>query len=264
MKTVRWAAYSCTHVPLIDAEWEEWLLAQLEEFNPQVVVHLGDLFEAAYASRWPHEYEWTMEDELAHADHHLKKVREASPEAEHVLLMGNHDANMLSLARIPKNIGAGILDWRRHLRAVTSGEWEVGARYVYDRTYGTYRVGQVTFHHGYSAGVSADEHQSITLGMPFGLTVAGHTHHPCGIRQAKKTGKIHLPYYWANPGCGRTLKPDYVTRSYTAGWGQGVVLGEAKLWRYQESLMPCAPEWAAETRIFKMGEGYPPDFTMEL
>jgi hypothetical protein len=44
--TVRVLAYGCEHAPFTPKRHIEWLLARIEEWKPQIVVHLGDRLEA--------------------------------------------------------------------------------------------------------------------------------------------------------------------------------------------------------------------------
>ena len=54
------------------------------------------------------------------------------------------------------------------------------------------------------------------------LTVRGHTHRPVGPRQAKRTAKIPLPWYYMNVGTCGPLNPDWAKRQDTSQWGAAV------------------------------------------
>jgi hypothetical protein len=72
------------------------MLRQLEDFKPDLVVHLGDLMEASPASRWANEDDWSAEDEYIASAGLLDAITGHSPQAEHVWCMGNHDTRFSS------------------------------------------------------------------------------------------------------------------------------------------------------------------------
>lgn len=256
-----WLAFSCTHCPLQDEDAVRFLLDKIQEVKPDYIIHLGDNLEAMYASRWPNEYDWDAKDEFLSGNDLLSRVRGeaeyANPDARCILLQGNHDANALSLLRLSKTV-ARMVDWRVHMSEVASGAWATPVKYVYDAEHGAVRLGQVTFAHGYNHGANYGM-QAITLGIPYGLTVMGHTHRPSAVSRAKRTSTIDLPYWDANVGCLRTLKPEYAKRRYTGSWGHAVAYGSAKLWRYGKGYIPSEPLWRAQVDVLRTGEGYAPE-----
>jgi hypothetical protein len=260
----RIAVFGCNHAPLNDREYEdEFLLPKLEEFKPTHVVQAGDLFEGQHASRWPtpNKYDWTIDDEIREADALLERITAVTPGATRLIVMGNHDENFITHTRIPASYG-GMMDWRTRLTASYAGKWQLGTEsYTYDRIHGTWRWGQVVVAHGYGAGQNADEDMAISLALPYGahhLYVGVHTHQPIPVKRGR-IRKFPLPVHYTNPGCGRSLKPDYVKRSYTGNWGQGVTLIEATDWRYEKSMVPNSPQWEAETHIYRTAVGYAPE-----
>jgi 3',5'-cyclic AMP phosphodiesterase CpdA len=237
---------------LEDKEFQEWLLDQIGTRNPDVIVDLGDAHEAISASRWPHEYDWTLSDEFKASDAYRKEIRRISRNSRKVFLRGNHDDNLLTLNRIDRQL-RDLCDYRDHEPELQY--WKQPTTYEYSRENGVFRLGQATFGHGWEAGVSADEMQSILLGVPYGLWVGGHTHRPEPVTQAMRTKAVPLPYWYANPGCARDIDDvPYMERKRRHRWGQGIVVGESGHWRYEQSLMPQSPQWEAETIVFRMFE----------
>lgn len=237
---VTFAAFSCPHVPLIDPKARDQLLGIIETEQPDFVVHLGDGHEAKAASRWPTEQQWSLRDEFQAHNLFLQAIRLAAPKARRIFCWGNHDANILAPSRFDPQIRA-LCDPQKEepeLRA-----WKQ-VPYIYGPA-GIFRLGQVTFGHGYEAGPSADEFQSILLGVPYGLWVGGHTHRPQDVIQARRTKAIPLPYWFCNAGCLRDLKPSYVHRKRTHDWGHAVVLGRCRLGR---TILP-GRAWEARTVI---------------
>ena len=257
---IKIAVFGCTHVPLNDREFEdEFLLPQLEKFQPEIVVHAGDLFEAQHASRWPTpaKYDWTIDDELEQGGRYLDRIDKVTPTASKVIVMGNHDENFITHSRVPQMYGKAM-DWRHQIKS----HWKRGTEsYVNDHELGVWRWGQVVVAHGYSAGRNADEDMAVALALPYGahhLYVGAHTHRPVPLRRARLRSHT-LPLHYTNPGCGRSLKPDYVKRLNTAEWGQGITLIEARDWRYMGGFVPTATEWDCETLVYQYGHGYAPE-----
>lgn len=248
---VSFAAFSCTHCPLQDQAAVDWALGILEAEQPDQVIHLGDLLEMDSASRWPSEYDFDFEDECIAADALLASIRKVTPKSTHVFLEGNHDANLMEWGRIDRRLRSA-LRLEKHIDDLK--HWKQPCRYVYDRVDGVYRIGQVGFCHGYEAGQNADEFQSILMGSYHGLLVLGHTHRPTpGIMRAKKTMAVPLPYWYANVGALRGLKPHYMTRKRSHNWGQAMVIGEASPVKSPR----MSREWSARVETFRIsGDRY--------
>lgn len=245
----KFIGFSCTHFPLQDDKAINWLGENIEMEKPDVIVHLGDGHEADAPSRWPSEYLHTLLDEFRQHNKFLKYLRQIAPNARKVFLPGNHEENITGANRIAPKL-RGLCDYRELEPELE--HWEQPAEYVYDRNRGVFRLGQVTFAHGFEANASSDELQSITLGLPYGLTVLGHTHRPVAVTQAKRTAVVPLPYWFANSGCLLNMNIEYMRRKRSHLWGQGLVVGTYNDWRYSQSMMPQQPEWDAETRVYRM------------
>lgn len=257
----RWLAFSCVHAPLHDGAAVDFLLEQIREHRPDLIVNLGDLFEADSASRWPSEYEFTLVEEYQAADRILREVRHAAPDGcEFWFLPGNHCDNILSPNRVPRDL-RDLVDWRTPKHApdgsLVNGEllrfWKRKAHYEFDARRGTARLGQVVFAHGYRSDKFADRKQAVQFCKDWGLYVGGHTHKPKPVTQVEQPGNGLLPKWFANTGCLRDMNAEYVKRKDTHEWGQAVVVGTAVvkpgIERYQSR------KWGAETRVFRMNDG---------
>ncbi len=251
MKPITFAAFSCPHCPLQDKKAVDWMLGRIEKEQPDVVVHLGDGHEADSASRWPSEYDWSLEDEFNEHNKFLVSVRKVTPKSRHVFLPGNHDANLQEIGRIDKRIRSQCNYRDAKNEPELAEHWEHPCEYVYDRRRGVFRIGPVAFAHGYECGGNGDEFQAILLGVPYGLFIAGHTHRPTPtLMRARRTVAVPLPYWYLNAGCLRDLKPTYMKRKRSHLWGQGLVLGEA-----METKSPrMSRAWDARVEIFRMGD----------
>lgn len=237
-------ALGCPHSPLQDPEAVEWLLTELQIRRPDYLIHLGDGHEADAASKFGSEYDFTLQDEFISHNKFLRQLRLACPKKTHkVFCEGNHDYNIRDWNRVSKKL-AGLCDYREHEPELTE-HWEFGCEYIFSRE-GTWRLGQVVFGHGYYAGKDADEKMAIQLCDPYGLWIGAHTHSPRQVSRAAK-GKSLLPYWYANAGCIRELKPSYMRRKSTQSWGHAIVAGEVNL----NAKPGDSREWWAETVVRK-------------
>lgn len=242
-KLVRFAFVSCIH--LNEGPAFTWALDLIRDFKPDYLVNGGDTLDSDAASRWNPESPMSLEDEYRIADRITIKLAEAAPNAKKVFLEGNHEHNILAQHRIPKPLRS-LCDYRKHIPSLK--DW-TRLPYIYDER-GVFRLGQVSFFHGYAAGNLSDRTQAVVLGVPYGLTVCGHTHRPVPVTQVQLTQGLPLPYWYANAGTLGPLKPEYMTRQRTDQWGAAVVLGECLMGRAHRP----SPEWEAEVRMYQ-GKG---------
>lgn len=249
-KTARFVSLSDLHVPDLDPEAFEWAVDIIKGHKPNVVVLNGDLFEADAASRWPSERAHTLDDEYREACATLASIRRAAPKGcRLVFVPGNHDANITAPHRISKKIRS-LVDYRQH-QALRSEllHWEHNLQYVSVPKLCCFRLGQVTFLHGFKAARNSDLQESLLYGEEWGLTVRGHTHHPVSVTQVNH-GAIRIPRWFANSGCLVSMDPppEYVRRTNTQAWGQAVVIGEAAVSAQNQK----GRWWDAETLIKKL------------
>ena len=241
--TKTFLAFSCTHHPLQDDSAIDWMLGKIDEYKPDVVVHLGDGHEAASASKWPTEFDFDLKDEYAAHNQFLADIRSVSGKAELVMMEGNHDDNIRAVGRIDKQFRPMLTpeQWEPELK-----HWKVYP-YVYSSR-GVHSLGNVHFFHGYECNQSSDKFQTVLLGKPYGLGVSGHTHRPKHVEQVHMTQAVPLPYWFANAGCMRTMDCDYMERKRQHQWGQAIVVGESRITKSPR----MSRTWDARTEIFRM------------
>lgn len=256
--TARFVAFSCIHAPEHDQDAIDWLCTVIEEHKPDVLISLGDDLEADGASRWPSEAPYKLIDEYEADDRVKAQIASACPSAERIRLMGNHCDNIIGMGRINPKIRE-LCDWRipqfTHKGVQVNKnalKWKVSSSYDFCRRRGVYRLGQVTFGHGWQTNMNAGRDQSVLLGTPYGLFVSGHTHAPEAVTQARMTGKVPLPYWYANAGTLRNLDPDYMRRNNGFHWGQACVVGEADLRAGPSKSPRMSRHWVAETKVKDM------------
>jgi predicted phosphodiesterase len=261
-KAIKFFALGCSHAPLMDPHARQAIREKIAEFDPDVIIHLGDIFEADAASRWENEYSWTLKEEFREADSDLWAIRNASPrplDVRCVLLPGNHDDNLLTWNRINRKL-RDTCDWTLpHYMRVNGKQcqinremlthWERPHQYRYEKK-SCFRIGAVTFGHGWECGVSSDEAQSLYLAWPQGLFVSAHTHRPTPgpARQAMKTKSLPLDRYYLNAGCTRELECHYMERKRQMMWGHGCVYG----WSLPINSPRFTPTWDAHCEVFRI------------
>lgn len=253
---VSYLAISCVHSPLQDNQSLGVVGDRIEEYKPDVILCLGDQFEADSASRWSSEYSWDLEHEFAEGNKVLRNLRMANPDAQCILLPGNHDDNLLSIDRIDKKV-RGLCDWRRPQYTAKGtlindeivNHWKIPCDYVYHRSRGTYRIGSTVFAHGYECGAGSDRVQSVTLGWPHGLFISGHTHRPTEgpPKRAQLTAKVPLNHWYLNAGCMRKMDCDYMARKYQSTWGHGIITG----WSVPINSPRFSKSWDAYCEVIK-------------
>ena len=88
--------YGDTHGQYIDEAAEGVLLSVLKDFQPDVVVHIGDAVDCYTISRFSKDptRKETLQDEIDHARRHLARVRLATPNAAMYLFEGNHEERL--------------------------------------------------------------------------------------------------------------------------------------------------------------------------
>lgn len=245
--------FGCTHSPLHDKGFVEFLCDQIAQERPHTVACLGDFLEADSASRWPSEATWTLEEEFESADELLGSVQKAAPRtAELILTPGNHDDNLLAVNRLDKRL-RGMADWRSprvqktYLPALMA--WKIPAIYEFSPR-GVYQDGPITVGHGWQAGKYADRKHAEVLAKPDGLWVGAHTHRPTPVTQhlVRKPTKAYYVYH-ANVGTGREIldTPEYMKRKDRSQWGQAIVVAE-----YLEG----GTGFSAELRVYRMFADY--------
>ena len=229
-----------------------WVMDEITDYRPHVVVCLGDMFDASAASVHPDEVEHTLLDEYAVAADFLKNVRRVSPRgATFVWTLGNHDDNIQRCdpRRIPKGL-RDIVNWNN--TRIYGDEFRQWKQYPYEKgRQCVYSLGQVGFFHGFDAGANSDESESlqmsyVTGAQPWRLWVRGHTHRPVQVTQAKRSSRVRLPQWYSNVGTVGfgDQTPEYMTRKDVSLWGQAIVFGEVNVGK---KLSECkGVEWNAQ------------------
>ena len=266
-RVARPLAFSCPHIPLLDQGAKEFLFQQIEEHKPTHIIGLGDWHEADAVNRFGVEYDWQLDYEMEQVAKFMQEIRGltldierySGPSAELIFMEGNHDWNIRDWKRYGRNL-AGLIDYRTH--SDPSAEYRLYDELKYWKWFpyensanGVYRVGQISFSHGFYAGKGADKKMALQTGVvvPYGLYVGGHTHRPTQIQQAHYS-TLPLEAYHCNVGTLADIWNGfgYMQKRDRSGWGQGVFVGECELWRYEKSMIPNQKCWEGEVRVRRM------------
>jgi hypothetical protein len=131
-------------------------------------------------------------------------------------MQGNHEQRMFRphLSKL-----SSLIDYRVQIKEAKA--WEHRPyRYSPDAIF---RLGQLSFYHGFTVGRGTVKGESVKLGVPYGLTISAHTHRPFDVHRISM-GVTPLPYWHVNPGTF-IGEADYMATKDDSLWGRGLVVG---------------------------------------
>lgn len=240
-RRTKFLAYGDIHTIDHDEGYCAWLLEQLAAHQPDVVVCLGDVINAKAFSAYKNIGVVGIKEEAEYADKHLHDVFRFSRKARHIFMVGNHEERM-------ERAAYEFLDLQPETYMKELANWEK-YDYVYHPS-GTFRLGQVTFYHGFETSDLGRTREAVDLGVEYGLCVSGHTHRIKQVHEIDKGGVL-LRRWIANPGCGldfASQKLDYMKKKNDRTWGQGIVVGECD----EKVRYAGKRAWTAETIVRQM------------
>jgi predicted phosphodiesterase len=252
--TTRFLCFSCLHAPITHSGYFDWLLGQIEEHKPDVIVNLGDWYEGLVAKRFTtyDSEDWTCEDEHEAVGLQASAINKVAPKAKKVWIWGNHDDNLFGNQpdRLPKGVRS-LIKYTKHVSvAEPLKDWSIRDRYDHREKF---RLGPVTFQHGCAHSASAEKDGAYLYGVPYGLYVQGHTHRPLPVTQARER-KVNMAYWYANPGCGMDWdKANYMARNSMALWGRGCIVGDTA-GAHQHRTAYASKQWDAELRVHSLAD----------
>ena len=245
LKSERAFYLSDVHVPHEHGESLAWNISLIEKWQPKHLIFGGDLIDANAASRWPNEYEHTLEDEYERGNKVLRDLRMAAPRGCNLVwIFGNHEDNVGRVNRVPKDMRS-LVAIKKHVQ-----EYERWKHIPYTRhhTKGAYHVGQVYFIHGHETTEARLDEQAIKMANyePFSLTVSGHTHRPTLNVKQIMLRKFGLPNWRADAGCQMKFdSAEYMERLDMTQWGHACVLTESVPLKSPRK----SREWNAEIKV---------------
>jgi hypothetical protein len=225
---MRFLAFGCLHHPVADPAALRFLHDQIESFQPDVLVNLGDWYDGEGWSRWDNENPWTIIDEYRAARDHARILNAFSFIKKFVWLYGNHEANISEPGRLKKS-QRDIVDWQDWSPPGGGLRDEVRDWHVV-RKYGSsvrWNLGPISFTHGTKANVYSARDEARMHCVPHGLTISAHSHRPVHVTRDSLAGNQPADLWYANVGTGIDVsKARYIQRSNFQGWGMAVVCGE--------------------------------------
>jgi len=251
----KFLAYGCPHEPITHKDYREWLFKNIEDYQPDYIVNLGDWFEGLGGKKWDkHPSEtWLILNEFDAVRKHAQRLNEICPNAKKVFIFGNHDSNLLHEPhRMDDETRAFVSrEWFNMLETDLKG-WIIPCKQYAHNEF--FRLGQITFQHGCNTGRGqANTHlakQAIAYGVPYGLHVSAHTHAPAPVTQIRFLD-IHTPYWFANVGTGADWeKMHYMNRASKDLWGRGLLRGTVSRRSVdQRKAFYSSPQWQAELLV---------------
>lgn len=160
-------AASDLHGNLQDKATVKQVLKFKEEFNPEITIFMGDLFDLqALMSRATDDDKAVpiLEDVEAGLDF----MREFKPD---VYLKGNHEVRLDKLSQSRDAVKSSLA--QKLMQEMDEEFAAMGTRTLpYCKRNGVYRLGKLSFVHGYSCGIGATRKHAFT----YGNVLMGHIH----------------------------------------------------------------------------------------
>lgn len=213
-----------THIGMEDPRAIAVAMAIVQEAQPDIVVHLGDLLDAYWLSRFDKDpaNPTRLQDEIDGARVFLHQVAQLAPQARRVLLEGNHERRLTKAIWGMPGTAAEIgrltafreaITWPRLLDLDAIG-WE----WVPEQQQSKVELlpGLITKHgtvvRKWSALSAQGEWQRYSVSG-----VSGHTHRLGAFYHADRNGS----HVWVECGCLCSTDPEYAA---DPDWQQGLVV----------------------------------------
>jgi len=245
----KWLWFSDIHFPYHDPSFPAWVIQNIVDYKPDVIIAGGDLIDATCASKFKDEYLHSLEQEYEKLDEFLKEIRISSPKSKKVYLHGNHEDHILepSGARTDR-ASRSLLHWNIHVKEMPY--WEQ-RDYGWDLKKCCFRIGQVVFNHGMEASIAGIKRQALIMAPDNGLLCTGHGHRPDLAPVQLEWLSVDIPKWRIMSGCGVNLDnpPNYMRRLRLDRWGNGIVVGEADVLRSPRTTV----RWDAHAIIRNFG-----------
>lgn len=211
----------CTHIPVHDKKYLEWVLQRVDEINPDVFVHNGDLIDADCVGKFAKGDSSTLKKEYEEANGFLDELNQKLGNAKRVLMQGNHDFRIF---RSENKHLSELLDFRLHIPSLR--DWQIFDYKQHPKH--VFRLGQVTFCHGFGVTKRACVVESINLSGPNTLYCHSHTHRGFGPTQVVWGENLRLPYWYANTGTGISSNVEYFQTRDISNWNRGMLVGRVE------------------------------------
>lgn len=217
----RFQIVSDIHGSLADERATEASLAFAKDFNPEIRVIAGDLWDFAAIRRGASEDEksTSMSDDFEAGQDYAKRFFNGG--TKNVLMLGNHDHRIYQLAEscdgVKRDLGRQMLKDIKTLARTTAAKL-----LPYDSREGVFRIGHLSIVHGFHTGMSACAHHARI----YGNVVFGHVH---SIESFQTPGLEQREA--RSIGCLCKLNPEYANTKtgklrWAHGWAAGYVFDD--------------------------------------
>lgn len=216
-------AIGCTHRPIHNESYCKWILDRVNQLRPDFFIHCGDLFDQKCVSRFVKHNAPTLEEEYKSANDFLDELNhKLTGDCKKVYIQGNHCSRIF---REENRQYGNLLDFRIHCDALK--DWKVFDYKQHPKH--VYKLGQVTFAHGWSTTQGGAITEAINLSGPNTLYIHSHTHKGHAPYQVNWGQRRKLPYWIANVGCGISSEEGYFQEWDTSQWNRGYIFGVTQL-----------------------------------
>lgn len=212
----------CTHIPVHDKQYMKWVIQKTDEIKPGVFVHNGDLIDQDCVGKFAKGSSPSLKDEYETVNQFIDELNQKLGGAKKVFLQGNHDSRIF---RSENKHVSDLLDFRLHIPALK--DWQIFEYRQHPKH--VFRLGQVTFGHGWGTTKRATVTEAVNLSGPNTLYCHSHTHRGFGPTQVVWGENLKLPYWYANTGCGISSDVEYFHTRDVSNWNRGMLVGNCEL-----------------------------------
>lgn len=218
-KPTRFVAVADSHGDMIDEVTKDALLDFIEDYKPQIRLHLGDAFDFRNLRKGASDEEkaQTLENDWKMGEEFLREYYSGG--TRNVFLYGNHDDRIFQLA----GSSVGVLrdyanDGVKRLKQIFK---DCDAKTLpYDSRLGVFKLGKLKAVHGYFCG----KNSAARHGAVYGNVIYGHVH----TIETSPVETLTGPEEARGIGCLATINMDYNSRSanklrHNNGWCYGVI-----------------------------------------
>lgn len=203
-----------------DEKYIRWVLQKVDEIQPDVFVHNGDLIDQDCVGKFAKGDSPTLKKEYETVNGFLDELNQKLGSAQKVFLQGNHDSRVF---REEHKHLAELLDFRLHIPALDG--WKVFDYHYHPKH--VFHLHQVTFAHGWGVSKRSAISEAVNLSGPNTLYCASHTHRGFSPTQVEWSN-LKLPYWLANTGTGISSDVEYFKTRDVSGWNRGMLVGHVE------------------------------------
>lgn len=207
------------HVPYQDDRAVGAALAFVREYQPSILVLLGDIIDFYQLSRFPKDSKLAarLPEDLESTRGFLRRVREAAPRSRLMALGGNHERRLQTYLRTQAPALSGLRGLNVHdqldLKDLHCAYYPTGHMPLCN--------GSLMVKHGNVVRSKAGYTATAELERAWVSGISGHTHRLAVVYRRNVNGD----FVWIEGGCLCDREAEYLEGA-TADWQHGLVAGE--------------------------------------